>query len=131
MTDADVYFEAEVGELQRVAAFASQRRAEALAAERAEQKRKAEAAERGRKRRQHTVEVDDACGCGTVSVCLLDVEASYLRAALGSGLCDDDYEPPLNEAVMREARTLYLMGRKVDAMDVLYPALRDALEVAV
>ena len=125
-TDADLYFD---GEVDLLRAEASQRKADLRAEQRAADKRREEAAVRARLRRKHTVSVesDDE---GYVDVCLLDVDPDAMRDAL---VAMDAADAPLEVKgdAMRQARSLYLCGRKADAADAIYPAIRDALGVAV
>lgn len=119
MSEADVYFDGEVAALSDQRSLA---KAEALAVQREVQRER----ERRRIRRRHMIDVED----DEDEICLLDIDADKLQAALdeigtgGSSLSID-------EVSLRSARDYYLAGRKAEAADAIYPAVRDALGVAV
>lgn len=124
---AAAYWDAELAVLQDQAARRSRAKAEELAAKRAKEKRDAEERVRRTERRKHTVEVDTDCGYH--SVCLLDVDADHLRKALETFDETKWMEPGVE--LMQRTRALYLAGNKEGAIEAIYPAIRDALGVAI
>lgn len=123
MTDADVYFEGEVAAVRDRISLA---KAEKLAAERAVQRDRDERMREHRRRQKYMVSVER----DEDEICLLDIEEEKLQAALAE-LGANGASLSIDEEALRSARVYYLAGRKVEAADVLYPAVRDALGVAV
>jgi hypothetical protein len=123
VSDADLYFDGEVAVL---ASVRSQAKAEALAAERKKQRERDEQYKEIRRRQAHMVAVDE----DEEEICLLDVDAEKLQAALDE-IGHGGASLMIDEETLRAARAEYLAGRSARAADVIYPAIRDALGVAV